>query len=48
MTFYKLDQYGEWEIDHEAYAGPLKLARALVEEWLYGHENDRKATIQEA
>ena len=47
VTFYKLDPYGEWEIDHEEYAGPLKLARAMVEEWLWGHEHDRKATIQE-
>lgn len=48
MTFYKLDPYGEWEIDHEQYAGPLKTARAMVENWVRGFEGSRKATIQEA
>lgn len=48
VTFYALDADGEWEIDHEAYAGPLKTARAMVEEWMRGHEADRMCRIQEA
>lgn len=48
VTFYALDAEGEWEIDYEAYAGPLKAARAMVEEWMRGHEADRMCRIQEA
>lgn len=48
MTFYKLDPYGEWEIDHEQYAGPRDVARAMIEEWMRGHEADRMCRIQEA
>lgn len=48
VTFYKLDPYGEWEIDHEQYAGPRDVAREMVENWVRGFEGSRKATIQEA
>lgn len=48
MTKYELDEFGEWEIKEEVYAGSRKLARALAEEWVWGCESYRKATIQEA